>query len=140
MYRNLSEIYVILRGNLRINYGNFTFCNNYGILRLLKFPDVIHGQIIFHKNIWRLRCKILIEAEKQHGIINRMKRKPAHIIQIDSNESNNSSNCNNNSNNINNSFNNDSNNNYNNNNNNCINNSFNIIKGWVSKGIKFLEF
>ncbi|RHZ45288.1 hypothetical protein Glove_682g7 [Diversispora epigaea] len=99
-----------------------------------------HFRKNFHKNIWRLRCKILIEAEKQHGIINRMKWKPAHIIQIDSNESNNSSNCNNNSNNINNSFNNDSNNNYNNNNNNCINNSFNIIKVWVSKGIKFLGF
>ncbi|RHZ87689.1 hypothetical protein Glove_32g30 [Diversispora epigaea] len=99
-----------------------------------------HFKKNFHKNIWRLQCKILIEAEKQHGIINRMKRKPAHIIQIDSNESNNSSNCNNNSNNINNSFNNDSNNNYNNNNNNCINNSFDIIKGWVSKGIKFLGF
>ncbi|RHZ58976.1 hypothetical protein Glove_366g29 [Diversispora epigaea] len=79
-----------------------------------------------------------VTAEKQHGIINRMKRKLAHIIQIDSNESNNSSNCNNNSNNINNSFNNDSNNNYNNNNNNCINNSFNIIKGWVSK-VAFLS-
>ncbi|RHZ83397.1 hypothetical protein Glove_95g62 [Diversispora epigaea] len=74
----------------------------------------------FHKNIWRLRYKILIEAEN--------------------NESNNSSNCNNNSNNINNSFNNDSNNNYNNNNNNCINNSFNIIKGWVSKATEIIGF
>ncbi|RHZ90134.1 hypothetical protein Glove_7g44 [Diversispora epigaea] len=99
-----------------------------------------HFRKNFHKNIWRLRCKILIEAEKQHGIINRMKRKPAHIIQIDSNESNNSSNCNNNSNNINNSFNNDSNNNYNNNNNNCINNSFNIIKGWISKEKESSDF
>src|SRR5690349_15858610 len=39
MYQNLSEIYVILRKNLRINYENFTFCNNHGILYLLKFPD-----------------------------------------------------------------------------------------------------
>ncbi|RHZ87981.1 hypothetical protein Glove_27g56 [Diversispora epigaea] len=29
----------------------------------------------FFKNIWRLQCKVLIEAEKHHGITNRMKRK-----------------------------------------------------------------
>ena len=60
-----------------------------------------------------------------------MKRKPTHIIQIDSNESNINSNNNNNSNNTNSNNNNIS---------NCVNNSFNIIRGWVSKGIKFLGF
>ena len=105
-----------------------------------------HFRKNFHKNIWQERCKILIEAEKQHGIINRMKRKHIHITQIENNESNNNSNSNNNSSNTNNSNNNNDNNNNNisndNNNNtsNCINNSFNIIKGWVSKGIKFLGF
>ncbi|RHZ83017.1 hypothetical protein Glove_100g10 [Diversispora epigaea] len=54
----------------------------------------------FFKNIWQLRCKVLIEAEKQHGITNRMKRKRAHIIQIENNETNDDSNSNyNNSNN-----------------------------------------
>jgi hypothetical protein len=100
-----------------------------------------HFRKNFHKNIWRVRCKILIEAEKQHGIMNRMKRKRPHIIQIENNESKNSSNSNNNSNNTNNSNNNNDNNNNNNNNiSNCVNSSFNIIKGWVSKGIKFLGF
>jgi hypothetical protein len=71
--------------------------------------------------------------------MNQMKRKRPHIIQIENNESKNSSNSNNNSNNTNNSNNNNNNDN-NNNISNCVNSSFNIIKGWVSKGIKFLGF
>ncbi|RHZ79226.1 hypothetical protein Glove_150g9 [Diversispora epigaea] len=90
----------------------------------------------FFKNIWRLRCKVLIEAEKQHGITNRMKCKRAHIIQIENNDTNDDSNSN-----YDNSNNNHDNNNSNNNIiSNCVNNSFNIIRGWVSKGIKFLGF
>ncbi|RHZ70361.1 hypothetical protein Glove_272g24 [Diversispora epigaea] len=90
----------------------------------------------FFKNIWRLRCKVLIEAEKQHGITNRVKRKRAHIIQIENNETNDDSNSN-----YDNSNNNHDNNNSNNNIiSNSVNNSFNIIRGWVSKGIKFLGF
>ncbi|RHZ59961.1 hypothetical protein Glove_360g41 [Diversispora epigaea] len=80
--------------------------------------------------------KVLIEAEKQYGITNRMKRKRAHIIQIENNETNDDSN-----NNYDNSNNNHDNNNSNNNIiSNCVNNSFNIIRGWVSKGIKLLGF
>ncbi|RHZ78399.1 hypothetical protein Glove_165g173 [Diversispora epigaea] len=86
-----------------------------------------------------------LTAEKQYGITNQMKRKQTYITHVKNKEFNNNSiNNNNNINNISNSNNNNDNNSDNNNSSNNIsnnvNNSFNLIKRWVSKGIKFLNF
>src|SRR6185369_7212231 len=80
-----------------------------------------HFRKNFYKDIWRTRCKVLIEAEKQQGISNHMKRTYTTNVIGESNKVNQNNNQNNYV--------------YNN-----ISNSFNIIKGWVSKGIKFLDF